>query len=123
MRRAVGIAEAGDRFGDDLDPPGRRLERMPLRIAPEILEQHEVALRRRQLDEAFRPELLEAGQGNALGGGAGPDLVVDPLAPAHLVAALGEGGLVAEPRGERAEDVEVVPGLAAPGRWRDAWRG
>ncbi len=92
--------------------PGRRLQRMAFRIAAKILEQHEVALRRRQLGEAFRPELLEAGEGNALGGRARARLIVDPLAPGHLVAPFGEGGLVAEAPRERAENVEVVPRLA-----------
>ena len=68
---------------------------MTLGIAAEILEQHEIALRRRQLGETFRPELLEAGQLNPLGGRPRARLIVDPLAPSHLVAPLGEASVVA----------------------------
>ncbi len=84
---------------------------MLFRIGAEVLEQHVLARRRRKLDEAFGPELLETGQRHTLGRRAGADAVVEPLAPAHLVAAFGEGLLVAEPRGERAENVEVVARL------------
>src|SRR4029077_8376879 len=59
MRRAVRITENGDRLGHDFDSPGGSLERMALRIAPEIFEQDIVALGRRQLDEALGPELLK----------------------------------------------------------------
>src|SRR5262245_65517887 len=83
VRRAVRIVEAGNRLGDDLDAPGRGLERMALWIAAEIFEQHVVALARRQLDEAFGPELLEARERDALGGGARAHLIVHPLAPGH----------------------------------------
>jgi hypothetical protein len=38
--RAVGTVEAGDVGGDDLHPPRRRLDRMGLGIALEILEQN-----------------------------------------------------------------------------------
>ena len=77
MRRAIVIAEAGDRFGRDLDPAGRRLERMALGIAAKLLEQHEVVRRRRQLDVAFGPELLKAGQLDAFVRRAGANPVID----------------------------------------------
>ena len=84
---------------------------MRLRIAPEILEQHIVALGRRQLDKTFRPELLKPRQCNALGLRARAHLVVDPLAPCHLVASLRECALIPETLRQRAEDVEIVPGF------------
>src|SRR5262249_58221330 len=108
VRRAVRIVEAGNRLGDDLDAPGRSLERMVLRIAAKIFKQHVVALGRRQLDEAFGPKLLEAGERDALGGGARAHLIIDPLAPGHLVAVLGERALKAETLRQRAENIEVV---------------
>src|SRR5262245_66426438 len=96
MGRAVRITETGHRVGRDLDSPGRSLERMALRIAAEIFEQHVVAFGRRKLDETFGPELLEAGKGHALGGRAGADPIVDPLTPAHVIALCREGALIAE---------------------------
>src|SRR5262249_33293834 len=108
VRRAVRVVEAGNRLGDDLDAPRRGLERMALRIAAEIFEQHEVAFGRRQFEEALGPELLEAGERDALGGGARAHLIVDPLAPGHLVAVFGERALVAETLRQRAENIEVV---------------
>src|SRR5262249_34222968 len=112
VRRAVRIVEAGNRLGDNLDAPGRSFERMALRIAAEIFEQHVIALARRQFDEAFGPELLEAGERDALGGGARAHLIVDPLAPGHLVAVFGERALVAEMPRQRAENIEVVLRIA-----------
>jgi hypothetical protein len=85
---------------------------MAFGVAAEIFEQHVVTLGRRQFDEALGPELLEAGKGDAIGRRARADLVVDPLAPAHLVAIAGERRFVAQAPRQRAEDVEVVPGLA-----------
>ena len=108
MRRAIRITEAGDRLGQDFDPPRRGLERMTLRIAPEIFEQDVIAFRRRQLDEALGPELLEARKRHVLGGGARTHAVIDPLTPAHLVAVFGEGALIAEPLRQRAENVEII---------------
>src|SRR5215472_18040847 len=112
VRRTVLILEALDRLGGDLEEPRRGLQRMLLRVAAEVLEQHIVALGRWQLDEALGPELLETGQLHPLLGGAGAQLLVDELAPAHLVAAFGELLLVAEPARQGTEDVEVVPRLA-----------
>src|SRR4029079_3026858 len=108
----VRVSEAGDVVGDDLDPAGRGLERMAFGVMAEIFEQHVVALGRRQFDETLGPELLETGKGDALACRARADLVVDPLAPAHLVAIAGERRFVTEAPRQRAEDVEVVPGLA-----------
>src|SRR6187200_1599618 len=85
---------------------------MALGVAAEIFEQHVVTLGSRQFDEALGPELLETGKCDALCRRARADLVVDPLAPAHLVAVAGECRFVAEAPRQRAEDVEVVPGLA-----------
>src|SRR6478609_4448172 len=107
MRRAVRITEAGDRLGHDFDSPGGSLERMALRIAPEIFEQDIVALGRRQLDEALGPELLKPRKRHALGGGARAHPVIDPLTPAHLVAVFGEGALIAQALRQRAENVEI----------------
>ena len=61
VSRAIRIIETGDGLGNNLDAPRGRLERMALGVASEILEQDLVALWRRQLDEPFRPELLESG--------------------------------------------------------------
>ncbi len=85
---------------------------MALRIAAEIFEQHVIALARRQFNEAFGPELLEAGERDALGGGARAHLIVDPLAPSHLVAVFGERALVAEMPRQRAENIEIVLRIA-----------
>ena len=82
--------------------------RMTLRIAPEIFEQDVIAFRRRQLDEALGPELLEARKRHVLGGGARTHAVIDPLTPVHLVAVFGEGALIAEPLRQRAENVEII---------------
>src|SRR5262249_57390978 len=63
-------------------------------------------------DEALSPELLEAGERDALGGGAGAHLIVDPLAPGHLVAVFGERALVAKTLRQRVENIEVVLRIA-----------
>ena len=109
MRRTVRIVKAGDRIGHDLDAPGGGLEGVALRITTEIFKQDIIALGRRQLDEALRPELLEAGQIYALCCGARPHLIVDQLAPSHLIAVLGEGAFITEAPGQGAENIEVIP--------------
>ena len=109
MRRTVRIVKTGDRIGHDLDAPGRGLEGVALRVATEIFKQDIIALRRRQLDEALRPELLEAGQIYALGCGARAHLIVDQLAPTHFVALFREGALIAKALRQGAENIEVVP--------------
>src|SRR5260370_6047706 len=73
-----------------------------------MLEAHVVELGLGKLDEALGPEPLEARQRYALGGGARADAIVDPLAPAHLVAVFGEPALIAEALRERAGNIEVV---------------
>ena len=112
MRRTVGMLKARNGVGDDLDASGRSFQRMALGIAAEIIEQDIVALGRRQLDKPFRPELLESGQRHPLGRGAGAHLIIDPLAPGHLVAAFGVRVLIAEALRQSAENVEIIAGLA-----------
>src|SRR5437870_7924866 len=96
VRGTIRIAEFRDGLGGNLDPLRRRIERMALRIAPKVFEQNEVALGRRQLGKALRPKLLKPRQLDALLRRTRPNLIVDPPAPAHLVAAFGEGVLVAK---------------------------
>src|ERR1700683_4539591 len=105
MRRKIRVAELADLIGHDFDFSRRRLERMLLRIGAKRLKQHELAHRRRQLHKTFGPELLEARQTHALTLGAGAESIVKELAPAHFVAAFGEGGLIAEAIGQRAENI------------------
>src|SRR5262249_10871538 len=106
------LGERGNRLRGDLDSSGGSLELMALRVATEVFEQHVVALGRRQLDEPFGPELLEARESHALGSSARANAIVHPLAPAHLVAVFGERALVSEALRERAENIEVVLRLA-----------
>ena len=112
MARTICIVEPGNRIGSDLDSPGGRLERKALGVAPEFLEQHVLALRRRQLDEALGPELLEAGKRHAFAGRARSHPIINPLAPSQLVAIFGECLLVSEAARQHAEDIEIVAGLA-----------
>ena len=85
---------------------------MKLRIAAEIVEQHEILVRQRQLDKAVGPERVEVRQRDVLFGGAGAHAFIDRAAPGHLVAALGEGILVAEAAREVAENIEIVSRFA-----------
>src|SRR5690348_8072548 len=102
------MAEPGDALRADLDLARGGFQRMLLRIGAKLFEQDERARRQRQLREPFRPELLESRQPKTLALGAGAHALVDELTPAHLVAAFAEGGLVAKPIGERAENIEIV---------------
>ena len=109
---AVVVAEVRDGRGVELDPAGRRVERVRLGIGAEIGEQHEVVLGLRDPHAAVAPEILERRQACALLRHAPGEGVVALADPAELVLAAGEIVGDAEAFGEPRHDVVVAPRLA-----------
>ena len=111
MARRVVVAERRDGLGVQLDPAGRRPQRVALRIGAEGREEHLVVGAAGQLHGAALPELLEA---RRLASGplqACGEPLVEVREPGALAAPLREGLADAEPVGERGEDGVVAARL------------
>ena len=110
--RAVGVPEALDALGVYLDFSGRRLERIFLRVFPEIGQIDVRRFRRGDFSVSGLPEMLEGVENHALGSRFLARLLVNVPEPFHLVAVFGECTLEPEALGQVGENIEIMPGVA-----------
>src|SRR5579859_3344783 len=97
MARTVRVPEAVDGRREDFDLPGRRGERVGLRVGAEISERHLRLAGYRQFEAVACPELVKARYRPAEPGQVAAPLFVQAAKPVHRCAALGEALARAEP--------------------------
>src|SRR5262245_44274470 len=112
MPWAIVVAEARDRLGIELDPPGRRLERVRPRVGPIRLEKHRWLIGNLQFEVAGLPKNVERREVEVALRRLLPRHVVQMPQPLHLAAPLGELRLEPQALGEGAVDLVLRPRLA-----------